>query len=100
MPLWSATAIVTLKQGQAILSLVYILWDQVRTQASPEDWPFSRENKHWLYDEIDSAGTGTRFRHRILFSDGVVVEIPFLTVITSRVSLPVASDNANSKRTA
>jgi len=99
-PFWSALAIVFLWQDDTICSLVYLLWDPIRESAAREDWPFSKLRKHWLYDEVDVAADHRKFLHRILFSDGSVVEIPFVSVITSSVPLPLAHEGRTHKRTA
>jgi hypothetical protein len=58
--------------------LIYQLWDAVREIPARADWPFSGEHTYWLYDEVDVASGGHQeFWHRILLSDGRVVEIPF-----------------------
>src|SRR5258707_257653 len=68
-PVWSAVAILSLKQEGTIRSLIYMLWDRVREYAAKEDWQFSKLRKHWLYDEVDVvADYRGMFLHRILFS--------------------------------
>ena len=92
-PHWSAVAILSLKQDSTILSLIYLLWDRVREYPAKADWQFSKLRKHWLYDEVDVvADHRGMFLHRILFSDGSVVEIPFVSVITSCVRLTVTEE--------
>lgn len=82
-------AILSLKQEATVCSLIYVLWDWVRECAAQEGWQFSKARKHWLYDEVDlTPDRQGCFLHRILFSDGSVVEIPFLTAIVSSVQLP------------
>jgi hypothetical protein len=88
-PLWSAVAILSLKHGDNILSLIYFLADRIRKHPLP-DWPFSKVRLHWLYDEIDVV-SDRGFLHRVLLSDGTVVEIPFVSAVVH--SLPLeASD--------
>ncbi len=41
-PAWTAFGIVSLKQGDEIVSLIYALWDAIRQYNAPEDWPFSK----------------------------------------------------------
>ena len=87
-PYWSATAVLSVRSESGIATLFYVLWDRTREVPSPEDWPFSKEHVHWLYDEIDThAGQPGLFLHRILFSDGRVVEIPFMSVIVHNIFL-------------
>jgi hypothetical protein len=82
-PFWAAVAMVSLQQDARVLSLIYVLWDRMREYPAKGDWPFSKSRKHWLYDEVDVAkGPRGGFLHRVLFSDGSVMEIPFLTVFT------------------
>jgi hypothetical protein len=101
IPLWSAVAILALKQDGTILSLIYMLWDRIREYSATEDWQFSKLRKHWLYDEVDVvADHRGMFLHRILFSDGSVVEIPFVSVITSTVTLPVTEEGGVARRIA
>jgi hypothetical protein len=94
-PFWSVLAVLSLKQEQTVTNLIYMLWDWVREYAPQGDWPFSEERKHWLYDEIDVA-TDARgaFLHRVLFSDGSVMEIPFLAAVIHRFVLQQAGSDA------
>lgn len=89
IPIWSALAIVSVRHEGEILSLIYCLWDHVRTNPVPESWPFSKLKEHWLYDEVDlvSERRGP-FLHRILLSSGIELEIPFTTVVIHRLTLP------------
>jgi hypothetical protein len=83
--LWSAVAIVSVRVGGDILSLIYCLWDRVREHPAPDDWPFSKAREHWLYDEVDVASERRGpFMHRVLLSSGVELEIPFATVVLHR----------------
>lgn len=88
-PQWSGAALLCLRDGDDVHTLMYVLCGPVRQQASPRNWPFSNERRHWLYDEIDAgrrpAGS---FLHRILFSDGSILEIPFSMVFVDRFALP------------
>lgn len=94
-PFWSALAIVSLRQGETIVSLFYLLWDRVRDHAPGADWPFSKERIHWLYDEVDVAPNAHgRFLHRVLWSDGRVLEIPFLSVVIHRPPLTLPRNSA------
>jgi hypothetical protein len=92
-PLWSAVAILSVKQERKVWSLIYLLWDRVREYAAAQDWPFSKSRKHWLYDEVDTGPDHRdRFLHRILFSDGSITEIPLVSVIASGVTLPTPEE--------
>lgn len=98
---WSAMAVLTLKQDRMVRSLIYLLWDGVRKHPPKHDWPFSMARKHLLYDEVDVAAIypGTFF-HRILFSDGGVVEIPFVSVVASSVIVPDLPESETTRRIA
>ena len=80
--------ILALKQREKVVILRYELAAGVRESQPNDDWPFSKSRTHWLYDEVDVApsSSGT-FLHRILFSDGKVIEIPFVSVWTHSVFL-------------
>ncbi len=101
-PSWpgSAVAILSLNQDGTIRSLIYMLWDRVREYAAKVDWQFSKSRKHWLYDELETAGHRGMFLHRILFSDGSVIEIPFVSVITTSIALPVMGEGSAARRIA
>lgn len=100
-PLWSALAILSFQSDAKVFSLIYLLWDGVREHAAPADWPFSKVRKHWLYDEIDLAPDQRgMFVHRILFSDGSVLEIPFYSVILYSFPLPKADADASARQIA
>jgi hypothetical protein len=97
---WSAVAILSMRIGDDILSLIYCLWDRIRESPAPDDWPFSKLREHWLYDELD-GGPERRgpFLHRILLSSGVELEIPFTTVVIHRFSLhPESTEEAKQQR--
>ena len=100
-PIGCPVAILFLKQDRTIESLIYMLADPVRQYPAKKGWPFSKSRKHWLYDEVDMAADHPGvFLHRILFSDGCVVGIPFLSAIISSVLLPEADDSSLKKRIA
>src|SRR5205823_7418058 len=66
-PAWAAVAILSVRQGDQVRSLIYLLGDHLRNHAPPTDWPFSKLRRHWLYDEIDlTPSPGGTFQHRIL----------------------------------
>ena len=74
------------------LSLIYVLWDRTRTHQPQESWPFSTQRKHWLYDEVDVAPIRHGlFVHRVLLSDGTVLEIPFVSTLVHSFPLPEAN---------
>jgi hypothetical protein len=62
----------------------------VRAGPAPEGWRFSKLQEQWLYDEVDMPKDPRGpFIHRILFSTGVTLEIPFVSVIIHKFKLPV-----------
>lgn len=98
---WSALAIVTVRMGHDLVSLIYNLWDHVRESPAPEDWQFSRLHEHWLYDEVDYASEqGGHLVHRVLFSTGVELEIPFASVVVHRFPAHAPGHPAANKQTA
>lgn len=98
-PSWFAVGVLSLIQDGALRYLIYMLSDRIAEFSPRKDWPFSKARKHWLYDEVDSGRLGT-FLHRILFSDGSVVEIPFVSVITTSFPISTGDDNRITRRTA
>jgi hypothetical protein len=98
LPFWSGFAILSVKLDDKIVSLIYVLWDHIRKFQPKEPWPFSKQRPHWLYDEIDVAPVpGGRFLHRVLFSDGMVWEIPFVSALIHRLTLQ-ATDASDASR--
>jgi hypothetical protein len=85
-PIWSAVASLLLQSGRTLQALVYALADRIERTEPARDWPFARDRRHWLYDEIEDL-EGGGFVHRILFSDGSIVVVPFLAVHTNGVKL-------------
>ena len=83
-----STALVVLQQKDKFWTLAYRLNGQVRQSSQPEGW-VSTSQHQWLYDELDedpSSASGA-FVHRILFSDGRVLEIPFRSFEVSESSM-------------
>jgi hypothetical protein len=84
--IWSLAGLLSLRREDQVVFLLYFLSEQMQAYPSPPDWPFSKERVHWLYDEFDVVGgeparsPRTRFVHRVLFSNGVVVAMPFVAV--------------------
>lgn len=78
VPVWFTFALFALRHQGGMIVLHYALWDPLRTFPPPDRWPFSKERRHWLYDELsDVADRPGLYLHRVLFSDGVVMEVPF-----------------------
>jgi hypothetical protein len=92
-PLCYGLETIALRLDDTIITLLYFLWDHVVVQPALENWPFSKKREHWLYDEVHrQPGDREQYTHRILLSTGVVLAIPFTTVLVSR--FPLASANA------
>jgi hypothetical protein len=93
--LWTAVAIVSVTVGAEVISLIYALRDHITTRESPPGWRFSKLQEQWLYDEVDMINDRSgQFVHRILFSTGITLEIPFVSVIIHRFTVPAASTSA------
>jgi hypothetical protein len=87
-PFWYGLATLAVRLEDTLVTLFYLLSDHITERPAPEDWPFSKEREHWLYDEIHwQGGRPGRFTHVILLSSGVVVGIPFSSVVISRFAL-------------
>jgi hypothetical protein len=100
-PFWSVLAVLSLKQAQTVTNLIYMLWDGIREYAPQRDWPFSKERKQWMYDEVDvAADSRGAFLHRVLFSDGSVMEVPFLAVVIHRFAWREAGSEAEARGSA
>lgn len=84
--------ILSARQESKAFSILYVLAGDIHEQAVPQDWPFSAGSKHLLYDEIDIDGDDpSQFVHRLLLSDGRVLEIVFGNVFTYCFDLHVKS---------
>ncbi len=87
-----------LQNHDEMIVLCYFLCDAPKETRRRKHWPFSQDRKHWLYDEVGLTESVVRadgsceFVHRILWSDGSELEIPFADVIVDRIpSLTPAS---------
>jgi hypothetical protein len=94
-PVSDELATLAVRLDDELVTLFYLLRDRITEQSAAEDWPFSREREHWLYDEVHlQRGDRDGFTHQILLSSGVVLTIPFVTVLISRFRLsPVSVEN-------
>jgi hypothetical protein len=92
LPLWYRFATLFVRLEDELVTLFYFLCDHMTEQPAAQDWPFSKKREHWLYDEVHWQGDDSgRFTHLILLSSGVVLTIPFVTVLISRVPLSPGS---------
>lgn len=73
--------VMSLKNNQYVYCLIYQTTNLVRKENFPQKWLFSDQRKHFLYDELDLQDSA--FLHRILWSDGEILEIPFTSIIIS-----------------
>jgi hypothetical protein len=97
---WYGLATVAIRLDDELVTLFYFLCDHMAQQPAPKDWPFSKERAHWLYDEVHpQKGHPGRFVHLVLLSSGVVMTIPFVSVLISRFSLSGA-ESESKKQTA
>jgi len=94
-PFWYGLATLAVRLDNELVTLFYFLCDHMNEQPAAKDWPFSKKREHWLYDEVHwQGGDCGRFAHLILLSSGVVLTIPFGTVLISRVPLsPVSAES-------
>jgi hypothetical protein len=93
---WTAVAIISATLGEEVISLIYALSDHTTTREAPEGWRFSKLQEQWLYDEVDLMNDHRGpFVHRILFSTGMTLEIPFVSVIIHRFTVPAVTKLAS-----
>jgi hypothetical protein len=87
-----------LQLGGETIVLNYFLCDSPKEFKPKKDWPFSKDQLHWLYDEVavnEDGHTATAppsFVHRVLLSDGSELEIPFIDLILDRFRLRTSQD--------
>jgi len=94
-PFWYGLATLAIRLEDELVTLFYFLGDHITEQPAADDWPFSKEREHWLYDEIHwQGGDRGRFTHLILLSSGIVLTIPFATVSISRFPLSPVGDES------
>lgn len=96
---WYGTFTLAVQQDQQVLAIVYFLADHVTEKQPVEAWPFSKSREHWLYDEINASGrAGGHFVHNVLLSTGIVLSIPFSTVLIERFSVTHVQEKKRSKK--
>jgi hypothetical protein len=69
-------AVLLIRQNRARLFLVYYLAEQPTTREIAREWPFSKKQVHWLYDEFDADEEGIQ-QHEVLLSNGQVLNLRF-----------------------
>ncbi|HZL36446.1 MAG TPA: hypothetical protein VFC78_14095 [Tepidisphaeraceae bacterium] len=73
-----ATMVIALGNIGEVMFLSYSLRQKPRRIDSPQGWPLAKNRVDWLYDEVDFDRDDQKsFVHRILFSDGTTLVIPF-----------------------
>ena len=101
LPPWSGITILSIRREDEIVLLIYVLGDPVKKHEPDEAWPFSRRRTHWLYDEVDLVPDSQGlFVHRILFSDGSTLKIPFISVLVHNIPLRQEHPNEPSRQIA
>jgi hypothetical protein len=82
-------AMLALKRRDEFVSLAYALADRLCEHPSSVGAPWTKGAVYWLYDEVDLAPNRRpgEFVHRVLLSDGRVLEIPFTAATHQRVPL-------------
>ncbi len=88
-------ATLAVRVDDELVTIFYFLCDHMTEQPAAKDWPFSKKHEHWLYDEVHwQQGDRGRFTHLILLSTGVVMTIPFRSVLLSRFRLsPLSAES-------
>jgi hypothetical protein len=83
--------LISVRSRSEVIVILYFLWDDVRKNPSSVDWPFSTDQVHWLYDEVDLVDNHDfpHFVHRMLFSDGRSLEVPFSSALVHRLPIEV-----------
>lgn len=82
-PVLSAT--IVLRHNDNLVILDYALTGKLQRIDSPRGWSLSKRRVHWLYDELDKVNDQGSFIHRVLFSDGTTLLVPFSTCRAMRV---------------
>jgi hypothetical protein len=85
---------ILLEKLDAFVQLTYWLASPLTATPPRNDACFSPERRHWLYDEMD---LDSPFVHQILFSDGSMLELPFLWFIASEIPKEKLSHPARSR---
>ncbi|MEX1095128.1 MAG: hypothetical protein WED34_03715 [Planctomycetales bacterium] len=72
----NSLAILWTRREETFVVLVYVLAEEPLIQEVKVNWPFSKENVHWLYDEFDVDQNGIQ-QHEILLSNGRLITLRF-----------------------
>lgn len=97
-----ATLIMVLEYRNHLTILSYALTQKLRRLKPSEKWSRSgNDNVYWLYDEVDFGVTERpSFVHRILFSDGSTLIVPFSTCNVAQAELDHSMSHSDLKRIA
>jgi len=82
---------VSLKQDELRVYLLYFSREEPFIDRPRSNWRFSKEEVHWLYDEVDVSDEA--LTHEILLSDGRVLAVRFHTFDV--VKIPAAIEAAD-----
>lgn len=92
-------ALVALRQEENSILLVYLLWKKVRETKPCAEWRFSAGKQYWLYDEIDVDNRCPGlYWHRILLSDGTILELPFFDVFIEQFAATTVASGGEKAR--
>ncbi len=101
LPCQLAIAVVSVKQDGRFVSLIYTLSGRLHEDPAPKNWSFSKFRTHWLYDEVDVVPEQPgRFLHRVLLSDGRIIQIPFVSVFIQCFSLSPPAEGVKVRQSA
>ena len=90
------TVVLVLKKDADIVVLGYLLSKKMRIIDAPDGWSFATEPLDWLYDEVDfDTENHKSFVHRVLFSDGTTLVIPFSQCTVTPVHLRKAVSHSD-----
>ena len=72
------SVMLVLQNGEDMFVLSYRLSDKLRRSNAPEGWSSEAGHVEWLYDEVDFDTENQKsYIHRVLFSDGTILALPF-----------------------
>ena len=69
-------AVLAAQKNSTVYLLVYMLAQEPHVHEPKGNWPFSKKDVHWLYDEFDVERNGN-LRHEVLLSDGRRITFQF-----------------------
>ncbi|HEY2251413.1 MAG TPA: hypothetical protein VGH74_10150 [Planctomycetaceae bacterium] len=72
-------AVLASQKDATVFLLVYTLAKDPHIHAAQPNWPFSKKQVHWLYDEFDIDAHGNQ-QHAVLLSNGKIITLQFRDV--------------------